>query len=59
MKPFYLSTETVLPFKRNVYRYVKALGRYLKTSSSGAARNAARLAAENRARRSTSDTHYL
>jgi hypothetical protein len=42
-----------------VYRYVKALGRYLKTSSSGAARNAARLAAENRARRSTSDTHYL
>ena len=38
---------------------VKWLGRYLKNSSSGAARNAARLAAENRARRSAMDTHYL
>lgn len=38
---------------------IKMLGRYLKTSSTGAARNAARLAAENRARRSNFDTHYL
>jgi len=54
-----------LASKINLRRYmlvhlgVKALGRYMRGTQSGAARNAARLAAENRARKSDNANHYL